>query len=376
MNRNHGFTLIELLVAMGIAALISLMVAETYNAVMIGGMRADASVSEQGSARNSLALMTSDIGAAGFMLTGPAGMNRCSTLLTYNGSASSANQLLQLYPAMATPENGSPIPGTQTAMTYASAAQTPSDALTLAYNNAFGDSALIGSAGVAVSHVTSGTVNSASLFVNSTSGFSPNDIDVLVLPTLKACIRLQITGIGGANNLVHNSGKSNLNPSGGFSTFNSLLSRAITVPDLQQALVQDMGGATSTDGQNQVTYSIRQFNGAPTLFRTVVNGSGKVTEDTGIASNVVYLRALFAPLDASGNLGAFVDWPHIVAANEQGQVGAVKFALLLQWKNVGNRKDVPVSIPVLDVNYPTDPKFEYQVFSRTVYLHNVAWSQP
>lgn len=375
MNQ-RGFTLIELLVAMAIAAIVSLMVAETYQAITVGGMRADTSVAMQNDARNALTLMTSDTKAAGFMLSGPAGMGRCSTLLTYNGSLSSSNQLTQLIPVLDTPQiTGSFIPGTTMALTYTGSGQTPTDAITLSYNNAFGNDALIGTGGVSLTHVTAGTLNNASLFVASSAGFAANDVDVLVLPTMNACIRLQITNIGGSNNLIHNSGLSNMNPSGGFSTFNPLLPRPITQSDLQQAVVQDMGAASSVNGQVEVTYSIRDYNGSPTLFRTVVNGAGTVMQDSGIASNVAYVRALYAPINLDGSIGTFVDWAHIVAANETKKVGAVEFALLIQRQNVGNRHDVPPTIPVLDVNYPTDPKFEYQVFSRMVYLHNVAWSQ-
>lgn len=372
--QQRGFTLIEMLIALLIGVIIMLIVGTTYQAVTIGGLRADTSVSLQNGTRNTFDLMTSDAAAAGFMLYGLAGISRCGTLLTYNASLPAAVQSRQIYPVVDTPQGAQRyIPGTDIPLDYTSAAATPTDALTFAYNNAFGNSGALGTNGVQVTQVTPGTDTSASLFVSSSAGFQAKDIGLLVLPTLNSCIRMQITSIGGADNLIHNSGESPLNPSKGFSYFNNRLPRAITQSDLAQALVQNMGGSASVDGQIEVTYSIRNFNGMPTLFRTVVNGSGQVMQDSGIAANVVYIRAQFAPLNADGSIGTFVPWNDIPAA-QRSKIGAIEFAVLMQSNNVGQRQDVPASIRVLDVNYPTDPKFEYEVFSRIVYLRNVAWS--
>ncbi len=375
MRHESGFTLIELLVSMAIAAIISLFMLSTYQVVTVGGLNDDAFVGMQDSARNALTLMTNDIDAAGYLLDGTSGIGRCTNIITYN-----SNNTVPLSPLYAVNDtsqtSGAIINGTNISIDYPVSSSTPSDAVTLVYNNANGSNASIGNGdSVGVSTTTQGTINNASLVLSNTNGFQANDIDIVVLPTLNACIRMQITNIGGANNIIHNSGLSNLNPSGGFSAFDSLLPRAITTTDLSQAVVQDMGNAASGNGLVQVTYSIRNVNNIPVLYRTVVDENDTLLQDSGIANNVVYLRALYAPLSSNGTIGSFVSWNTIVANKQQNVVGAIEFALLLQRKNVGNQPTSPASIQVLDISYPTSTGYSYQVFSKIMYLNNVAWSQ-
>lgn len=371
-----GFTLIELLVAVAITAILSLLLASAYSSLMVGGMRANTTVDVQNNARLALSLIASDVSSGGFLMCGPSGLGGYEVLI-YNSGVTANNGVTALYPAIATVQTAAgTVPGTNTAFGYTSSAPVATDALTLVYNNTYGNQDLLGGNGVRIINVVNGTTNSADLKVASSQGLNAGDIDMLVLPTLNACIRLQITNLNGTNNtnVIHNSGQSNINPPSGFSTFDPLLPNPITVADLQQSTLHDMGAPNRSDGLLQVTYSIRLFNGTPTLYRTVVNSLGQITEDAGIADNVVYLRALFAPL-VNGTLGAYTDWPTITGNGQQNQVGAVQFAVLLRKQNIGNRNDVPATITVLDVNYPTNTQFEYQLYTRTIFLRNVAWSQ-
>ena len=373
-QQETGFTLIELLVAVAMTAILSLLLASAYSSLMVGGMRANATVNVQNNARLALSLIASDISSGGFLMCGPSGLGGYEVLI-YNSGVTANNGVAALYPAMATVQTAAgTVPGTNIAFGYTSSASAATDALTLGYNNTYGNQGLLGGNGVQVIKVINGTTNSADLTVASSQALNVGDIDMLVLPTLNACIRLRITSLNGTNNtnVIHNSGQSNINPPSGFSTFDPLLPSPITVSDLQQSTLHDMGPPNRSDGLLQVTYSIRLFNGTPTLYRTVVNSLGQITEDAGIADNVVYLRALFAPL-VNGALGAFTDWPTITGNGQQSQVGAVQFAVLLRKKNISNRNDVPPTITVLDVNYPTNPQFEYQLYTRTIFLRNVAW---
>lgn len=373
--RQRGFTLIELLVAMAIGAIVSMIIAATFQAVLVGGMRADTVVDSQDSARNALTLMSNDIEASGFMISGASGVNQCKTILTYNKN-DTVSPASVLYPVMATDQTVTgTVPDSTIAFGYTSPATKATEAITLTYNNAFGGSSSIGGNFSTVAESTNGTDNAASLFLTDASGFSDGEIDLLVLPTLGVCIRLQITNIGGANNIVHNSGKSDLNPPKGFSSFNSYLPRPINQNDLWRAKVQGMSGTNAEDGMQRVTYSIRNVNGVPTLYRTVINATGTVLTDTAIANNVVYLRALFAPIQPDGSLSAYVPWSTIVANKQESNVAAVQLALVVQRKNVGNRGGLPTSIPVLDTTYPAATGFEYTVYGQMIYLNNVAWNQ-
>lgn len=371
----RGFTLIELLVAMAIGAIVSMIIASTFQAVLIGGMRADTVVDSQDSARNALTLISNDIEASGFMISGASGVNQCSKILTYNQN-DTTSPASALYPVMATDQTSTAtVPDSQIAFGYTSPATKVTEALTLTYNNAFGNSSSVGGNFSTVAKATSGSLKSASLFLKDSSGFSANEVDLLVLPTLGVCIRLQITNLGGTNNIVHNSGLSPLNPPNGFSDFNNLLVRPLTINDLLLAKVQGMSGTNAEDGTQRVTYSIRNVNGVPTLYRTVINAIGTVLTDTAIADNVVYLRALFAPIQPDGSLSAYVPWSTIVANKQQSQVSSVKVAMVIRRKNVGSRNNVPANIPVLDTVYPSTKGFEYEVYGQTIYLNNVAWNQ-
>jgi len=372
----RGFTLIELLVAMTIGAIVSMMIASTFQAVLVGGMRADAVVDSQDSARNALTLMSNDIEAAGFMVSGASGVNQCKVILTYNQNNAAAKAAV-VYPVMATDQTATAtVPDSTIPFGYTSPATKVTQAITLTYNNAFGNSSNIGGNFSTVAKATLGNLNSASLFLKDTSGFLANEVDLLVLPTLGVCIQLQITNIGGAaNNVMHNSGLSAMNPPNGFSDFNALLPRPVTVNDLLMAKVQGMSGANAADGTQRVTYSIRNLNGTPTLFRTVLTPMGTVLTDTAIANNVVYIRSLFAPLKSDGSLNAYVPWSTIVTNKQESSVAAVQLAIVVQRKNVGNRGGMPATIPVLDTTYPATQGFEYTVYGQTIYLNNVAWNQ-
>ena len=174
-----------------------------------------------------------------------------------------------------------------------------------------------------------------------------------------------------------------MNPPNGFNGVSSLanpaVSPAITTADLAQAYVQDFGQISGATGPIQVSYSIRPDPGTastPDLWRTVVNALGTVVSDSPVASNVVLLHALYAPV-VNGQLQAFVPWSTISSANQQGQVGAVEVAYVVRKPNTAGRTGNPATLSVLDETYtpPAGNAWQYQVFTQTVYLRNVAWNQ-
>jgi prepilin-type N-terminal cleavage/methylation domain-containing protein len=364
MISQKGFTLIELLTAIAAAAILSLLIATSYQAVMVGGLRGEAEITGQQSARIALNLLTDDARSTGFVFAGAVGLNRCNRVLAYRNGAA-----VSISPVLETDQTASGfVPETTIPFGYAGQGAIPTNALTLSFNNSFGDQNLLGSASASIAQVNGG--QGVSLSVNDASTFTMGHADILALPTLGVCALMQITQISG-NTLVHDPSLSAINPPNGLGTYTALLPRAITSQDVSIGLIEDAGGTSAMDGLNTVTYSIRLFNGTPTLYRTVVNGYGVVSEDSGIISNAVYIRTLFAPL-VNGVLGGFKDWASVVAANQQASVGAIQFAVVVQKKNVGNRA-APVSIPVLDTAYPAAGGYEYSVYSRTIFLKNIAW---
>ena len=383
----RGFTLIELLVALAVATLLGLLVFVSFSSLESNGLRANDTASLQNNARVSMSLLSDDLARAGFMMNGPSGQSRCARLLTYN-SATSSNMVTQWPVSDLVQTTSGTVPGTSTAFGYANPGGAATDAVTVFYAAGFGLSSAAIPGGVRVVKSTNGSLNNAALFVANTSLFQVGDVDIVVLPSRSLCIRFQVTGTGGsANNIVHNSGGSPLNPPNGFTGVTSLanppISPAITTADLAQAYVQDFGQIQGGNGPIQVTYSIRPVsstNPTPELWRTVVNSLGTVVSDAPVAVNVVLLHALYAPV-VNGQLQAFVPWTgsssSIVSNNQQGQVGAVEFAYVVRKPNTAARTGNPATLQVLDETYtpPAGNAYQYQVFTQIVYLRNVAWNQ-
>lgn len=382
--RQRGLTLIELLVALGVAAMLGLFIFTSYSALSIGGLRASDESGLQNAARVGMTLLADDLSRAGFMMYGPSGQNRCARLLVYDGNTN-PNAVTSMWPVSAVQQTTSGrVPGTTTPFGYANPSGAATDAVSIVYTAGFGVGNKATPGGVNVVKANNGTLSNASLFVANTSSFQPGDVDMVVLPSRNLCIRFQVTSVGGGNNIVHNSGASSaqINPPNGFNGVSNLasppVSPAITAADLQQAYVQNFGPIQGASGPLLVTYSIRpdpQNPAIPDLWRTVVNAVGTVVSDVPVAQNVVLLHALFAPVQGNGQIGSFVPWSTIVSQNQQGQVGAVRFALLMRKPNTGNRTNLPASIAVLDETFtPPGPQFQYELYTQTVYLRNVAWN--
>lgn len=385
-TRQRGFTLIEILVALGVAAMLGLFIFASYTALSVGGLRASGESQVQNTTRVSTALLADDLARAGFMMNGPSGQNRCARLLVYNGNTTPGVMTTTWPVSEVQQTTGGIVPGTAAStFGYANPGGAQTDAVSIVYAAGFGIGNAAIPGGVNVTKANSGTLNNASLFVANTSPFQIGDVDIVVLPSRNICIRFQITNIGGGNNIVHNSGASaaNINPPNGFNGVSSMANPAVTpaisTADLKQAFVQDFGQIHGAVGPLLVTYSIRpdpQNASIPDLWRTVVNSIGQVVSDAPIAQDVVLLHALFAPIQ-SGQIGAFVPWSTIVASNQQGQVGAVQFAMLMSKPNIGNRTGNPASISVLDETFtPPNNQNQYAVYTQTVYLRNVAWNAP
>ena len=387
-QRTRGFTLVELLVALAVATLLGLLVFVSFGSLESNGLRASDSAKLQDQSRVAMTLLSDDLSRAGFMMNGPSGQGRCARLLTYNSNLNSAQVINQWPVSGVVQTTGGYVPGTKSTSTtfhYANPGGAATDAISVFYVANFGQGGTVTPGSVRVVKATSGSLTNAALFVSNTSTFNVGDVDIVVLPARSICIRFQVTGTGGAaNQIVHNSGSSTvMNPPNGFNGVSSLanpaVSPAITTADLAQAYVQDFGQISGATGPIQVSYSIRPDPGTastPDLWRTVVNALGTVVSDSPVASNVVLLHALYAPV-VNGQLQAFVPWSTISSANQQGQVGAVEVAYVVRKPNTASRTGNPATLAVLDETYtpPAGNAWQYQVFTQTVYLRNVAWNQ-
>ncbi len=381
-----GFTLIETLVALAVAAMLGLLVFVSFTTLESGGIRASDSSRLQDHARVSMSLLSDDLSRAGFMMNGPSGQGRCARLLTYNGNLN-PSQMVNQWPVSGLVQTSSGIvPGTaSTTFNYAKPGGADTDAVTMFYAANFGQGGTTAPGSVRVVKATNGSLSNAALFVANNSVFQVGDVDIVVLPARNICIRFQITGTGGAaNQIVHNSGSSTvLNPPNGFNGVSTLavpaVTPAISTADLSQSYVQDFGQISGASGPIEVTYSIRPDPGSsstPDLWRTVVNALGTVVSDAPVASNVVLLHALYAPV-VNGQLQSFQSWSTISTNNQQGQVGAVEIAYVVRKPNTASRTGNPATLAVLDETYtpPAGNAWQYQVFTQTVYLRNVAWNQ-
>ena len=387
-QRTRGFTLVELLVALAVATLLGLLVFVSFGSLESNGLRASDSAKLQDQSRVAMTLLSDDLSRAGFMMNGPSGQGRCARLLTYNSNLNSAQVINQWPVSGVVQTTGGYVPGTKSTSTtfnYASPGGAGTDAITMFYAANFGQGGAATPGSVRVVKATNGSLSNAALFVSNNSVFQTGDVDIVVLPARNICIRFQITGTGGsANQIVHNSGNGTvINPPNGFTGVSTLanpaISPALTTADLAQAYVQDFGQVSGAAGPLQVSYSIRpdpNSSTTPDLWRTVVNALGSVVSDAPVASNVVLLHALYAPV-VNNQLQSFVPWASIASANQQGQVGAVEVAYVVRKPNTGARTNNPASLSVLDETYtpPAGNAWQYQVFTQIVYLRNVAWNQ-
>ena len=367
-----GMTLVELLVTMVISLVMAAGIYAAFQSTQFADMNTQETASLLSGSRTAVTIMDSSLENAGFLTSGVMGASMCPTLLAYNGNASTS-VTPALYPVSAMPQSTSEdIPGTNVAYTTSGPPGMGTQAITTVSAGAFSGRGPLGNGLFSVVKTSPGTLNNASLFLNSTYQAAVGDLDIVMLPASGVCIRMQVTNVGGANNIVHNSGTSALNPPNGFNGVSATASPAIapiTLTDFQDAYVEDLGPPGKNSGFMQTTYSIGVTgNGGTALFQTVVNGSGQTISNGPIIANAVDLQALFGVMQ-NGHV-VYQPWSQTIAS----QIVSVQYAILLRSASPLKNYVSPATIPVLTgitYNVPADQMdYRYQVIQRTVVLRN------
>ena len=228
----RGFTLTEILVALVISSLAAGAIYGAFTGLSSITTQTRAQDNAWQQARTAMTMLTQAIEQAGYGLP----MNECgggiytNVPVSTNGaqytvSTPGPNGGLFLTPVAAAPQaNSSPY--------YYSPAGINTYALTTVTGGS-----VFGAAPVTTISGTSGkSLTSVNFFVRNASAFYPNDLFLIALPN-SSCLMGQATNLGGAGNIIAESGKSVFNVPGGFSGTDP----TITTSQLVNRGVVDLG---------------------------------------------------------------------------------------------------------------------------------------
>ena len=378
MNRSQsdqlnekGLTLVELLVVMVISVILAAGIYSAFATINFMDMNSQEDAHMHTASRTAILLMDSDIENAGFLLFGALGGNECSTLLEYNAAVNSSTTVT-IYPIQGqAQQTGNTIPGSGIPFNYTGPQGLATDYITTTAAGNFYANGPLGNGLFNVVKTANGTLSNADLFLNSTAQISAGNIDIIMLPSTGVCIRMQVTNVGGANNVIHNSGLSNLNPPHGFNGVSATASPAIapiTLTEFQNAYVEDLGNSAPNMGPILTTFSIENNNGTPTLYRTKVNGAGTVIENDPLISNVLDIQAEYGVM-TNGHI-VYQQW----STSNATSIVAVKMAILVKSVNPLKNFVSPSVIPLLNgvvYNVPSNAaNYRYSVIKQTIALKN------
>jgi prepilin-type N-terminal cleavage/methylation domain-containing protein len=366
-----GLTLIELMIVMVISVIMAAGIYSAFTTMQFLDMNTQEYAHMHTNMRTAILLLDNDVENSGFLLFGALGGNECTTLLEYN-SAVNSSTTTTTYPIQGqAQQTGQYIPGTSIPFNYTGPNGLATDYITSTAAGAFYANGPLGNGLFSVVKTTNGTLNNADLFLNSTAQITAGNIDIIMLPSTGVCIRLQVTNVGGANNVIHNSGLSNLNPPHGFNGVSATASPAIapiTLTEFQNAYVEDLGNPMPNMGPIITTFSIEDDSGVPTLYRTKVDGSGTVIENDPLVSNVIDMQVEYGVM-TNGRI-IYQDWTPTNATS----IISVKLALLVKSVNPLKNYKSPSNIPLMNGISYTVPvnmqNYSYNVVKQTIALKN------
>ncbi len=377
-----GFTIIELLVTLVISSLLAIAAFAFYLSTnnIINNENNVNAMWQRG--RMAMAFIRESVESAGFGLP----QNVCPNG-TYAYDSATGARVLNLVPISASVQSGSssyPYDPTQLSGigTYSLTA--------IAGGGAIGD-------GAAAQVVSIPSTQSADMVLSNDSLVNSNDLFV-VQTSGGVCLFGQITSVnqgggnanqGGGNanqNVVHNSGESIFNPSGGFSALDGNLSTNQFV----NANFYDEGQT----GFYIDTFSIANPNGStgvPTLYVTQSTfASTSQATPQAVARGIVDIQILYGV--ANGTLtGAVQQWitPALYNATSNGAILAVKVAILARTTIPAQNQTSQPSYDLLGQVFKVPSSggqaqgcqngncqaYTYHVFEETIPVRNAIWGE-
>ena len=362
-SREKGVTLIELLVALVIGSLLAIAIFQFFlsSSQTVTNQSSTTQLFQRG--RNALAILRQSVESSGFGL--PSVSDCPNGIAAYNSNQSTA--VLSLTAVTASTQSSgaySPAIGTYTVTTVSGGAS-------------FGNAPL--------TQITSiPSTSSQRVFLTSTNLIEDGDMFIVQIPG-QACLMAQVTNTevnGGAIGIVHNSGRSVYNPSGGFKTLADALYPGLSTKDFAGANFIDLGN-------NQFTINVfsigdDQGSGTPTLYLTQYAANNTPPARQALARGVVDLQIEYGV----GSNGAISKWmfPETYTPTVGQEILAVRIVMLVRSTRYMPNETSPATIPVLGgrtYSVPTSggpgclqgncQHYAYHLFDTVVPVRNHIW---
>ncbi|CDQ09113.1 putative Type IV pilin [Acidithiobacillus ferrivorans] len=375
----HGFTLTELLVALVIGTLLATAVFAFFlnSSQIITNQSTTTDMWQRG--RNALALMRQAVESAGFGL--PQASNCPNGIAAYIANQSTTS------------------PFSMTAITASVQSGSAYDPTTLSQINTYSLMTVTGGASFGnapaaqISSIPS--LSSQRVFLTTTAFINSGDLFIVQIPG-QACLMAQATNVlpnGNGLGIVHNSGLSNYNPSGGFQTLANSIYPGLSSTAFAGANLIDLGSNNFTI--NQFTIGDNGGTATPTLYLTQYTANqsaGTAPGRQALARGVVDLQLEYG----LGSNGAITQWvlPKKYTASVTQQILAVRIAMLVRsTRYMPNETSpasfamptptgqIPQSYSVPQSNGPGCLQgdcrhYAYHLFESVVPVRNSIWSGP
>ncbi|MBU2719077.1 pilus assembly protein PilW, partial [Acidithiobacillus ferridurans] len=228
------------------------------------------------------------------------------------------------------------------------------------------------------------------VFLTATAFINSGDIFIVQIPG-QACLMAQVTNLltqGNGIGVVHNSGLSNYNPSGGFQTLAGSIYPGLSSTAFVGANFIDLGSNNFTI--NQFTIGDSGGTATPTLYLTQYTANQTTTSTRqALARGVVDLQLEYG----LGSNGAITQWvlPANYTASATQQILAVRIAMLARSTRYMPNETSPASfvmLPHQNLSYtvPTSNgpgclqgncrHYAYHLFESVVPVRNNIWGGP
>lgn len=369
-----GFTLTELLVTLVIGTLLMTAVFSFFlnSSQIITNQSSTTDMWQRG--RNALALVRQAVESAGFGL--PQVSDCPNGIAAYNSNQTAS-------------------PFSLTAITAAVQSSGTYDPTNISNINTYSLMTVAGGASFGnapaaqISSIPS--ISSQRVFLTATAFINSGDMFIVQIPG-QACLMAQVTNLltqGNGIGIVHNSGLSNYNPSGGFKTLAGAIYPGLSSNAFAGANFIDLGSNYFTI--NQFTIGDSGGTATPTLYLTqyTANQTTQPPVRQALARGIVDLQLEYG----LGSNGAITQWvlPANYTASATQQILAVRIAMLARSTRYMPNETSPASfvmLPNQNLSYivPTSNgpgcmqgncrHYAYHLFESVVPVRNNIWGGP
>ena len=368
-----GFTLTELLVTLVIGTLLMTAVFSFFlnSSQIVTNQSSTTDMWQRG--RNALALVRQAVESAGFGL--PSVSNCPNGIAAYNSNQTTS-------------------PFSLTAITAAVQSSGTYDPTNISNINTYSLMTVAGGASFGnapaaqISSIPSMT--SQRVFLTATAFINSGDMFIVQIPG-QACLMAQVTNLltqGNGIGIVHDSGLSNYNPSGGFQTLAGAIYPGLSSTAFAGANFIDLGSNYFTI--NQFTIGDSGGTATPTLYLTQYTANQTATAARqALARGIVDLQLEYG----LGSNGAITQWvlPANYTASATQQILAVRIAMLARSTRYMPNETSPASfvmLPNQNLSYtvPTTNgpgclqgncrHYAYHLFESVVPVRNNIWGGP